>query len=139
MTGPAHSAQGKGKKLVARCFVFLIISFRFELQYRSLGLSLFHVSGPLSCFPSYYRKGPRIGPNRKDQQLDSWPSLWPPGTYGEAEQGQLAHVISSPPCCISPECTVIIPRVCIQSSPDALHQLQNVKSSKTLNAFICKA
>lgn len=51
------------------------------------------MDGPLSCYPSYYRKGPRIGPNRRDHQLDSWPSLWPtgiPGSHrGEAERGHL--------------------------------------------------
>lgn len=72
------------------------------------------MDGPLSCYPSYYRKGPRIGPNRRDHQLDSWPSLWPtgiPGTHREARQSEAIcqSLVGSPPCCISPEYTVTVP------------------------------
>lgn len=94
------------------------------------------MDGPLSCSPSYYGKGPRIGPNRRDHQLDSWPAGIP-GTYREARQSRaICHsLIGSPPCWISPENTVTTPSLhpvfsrCTPPTPE--HQEQ-----QDSNAFI---
>lgn len=71
------------------------------------------MDGPLSCSPSYYRKGPRIGPNRR---IISW-TLGPlcgqqafqALQRGKAERVICQSLIGSPPCWISPEYTVSVP------------------------------
>lgn len=105
------------------------------------GLSTAGLQVPMDNLPgccSYYQKGPRIGPNRKDQELDSWPSFWLPGRVGPAG----THSSAAPPqprLCVSRVYSYHSPYIiCVQSSPDALHLFQKVKSSKALNAFVGK-
>lgn len=95
--------------------------------------------GPLSCSPSYYRKGPRIGPNRRISSglLALSVANRHSRHYREARQsGSSASHSSAAHHAGFLQSTRYPFQVCIQSSPDALHQPQNIKSSKTSNAVI---
>lgn len=107
------------------------------------GLQLL-VDNPPGCYSSsYYQKGPRIGPNRKDQELDSWPSLRHPRDLqtGRAKHSQLDTFICSPTqpmLCLSRVHSYRPLISSVSSLLQMLHLLQNVKSSKALNAFVGK-